>query len=408
MGRWVSEAERRWSMAAAAWAALVLAMVPLVRPLQRWVAANLGSATFGWAVVLAIVTTTVWLMIRFPAATRLGVAATILATATLALAWTASLWQRPEEAVHLVQYGVLAVLVQRALRERHPDLTAYPSAVLLTLFVGIVDEVIQWMVPGRFWDLRDVALNGGAAFLVQAVLWPLDHRRDRVAGCSRRGLRTLVRLVALDAVVLLLLSVATPGRVAVATEKLPWLRFLVDNPSELVEYGHRHVFPGLGEFASRFELDELRRQDASRAAKAADVLDRFHGGGRYGAFLRHWPSHRDPFIHEARVHIHSRDVHLAKARRQPEDALARREHATAALREQQILDAFFGRTLEASRARLEPRQRRWLERHADPERFYVSKAGSHLVTWASEAQVVACLVAALVALLLTHRRLRDG
>ncbi|MEO5347007.1 MAG: VanZ family protein [Magnetococcus sp. YQC-9] len=66
------------------------------------------------------------------------------------------------ERVHLLEYGGLAFLVFRAMNEPRGIglLWAYVSVVLL----GFSDECIQFMLPNRYFDLRDVALNGiGAA-----------------------------------------------------------------------------------------------------------------------------------------------------------------------------------------------------------------------------------------------------
>jgi hypothetical protein len=402
----MSRDERRWSLAAAGWTGVILASIPLVRVLQRAVVTHLGSDAFGWAVVgVVVVATATVLALRRRKGARRGAAAAALGAALLALAWTASLWSRPEEAVHLVEYGVLAVLVQRTFRARFGDRSCYPAAVAAVLFVGVVDEVIQWMTPGRFFDLRDVALNGGAAALVQVVLWRLDPPSLVAPRWGRRGLRAALRLALLDLALLLLCSVATPARLDALAARLPWLDHLAHNESVIVEYGHRHVFPGLGEFSSRLTLAELHTADATRAASTAALLDRFRGGRRYREFLLRWPASRDPFAHEARVHVHSRDVHLGLAMQQRDDPDALREHATAAFREQQILETFFGRTLAASRSHLEPRRRQWLERHADPDATYVSRAGGHLVTWISEEALVTILLASIAGLGLLLRRL---
>ncbi|MBF0163074.1 MAG: VanZ family protein [Magnetococcales bacterium] len=68
----------------------------------------------------------------------------------------------PSERIHLLEYGFLAFLVFRAMGEPRGVglLWAYVTVVLL----GFSDECIQFMLPNRYFDLGDVALNGvGAA-----------------------------------------------------------------------------------------------------------------------------------------------------------------------------------------------------------------------------------------------------
>ncbi len=76
---------------------------------------------------------------------------------------------QPEEAVHFLEYGVLGLLLYRALSFRVLDATVFVAAALVGVIVGTVDEIIQWIVPGRYFDFRDIALNGGASVLVQIV-----------------------------------------------------------------------------------------------------------------------------------------------------------------------------------------------------------------------------------------------
>jgi VanZ family protein len=84
----------------------------------------------------------------------------------------------PEEALHFVQYGLVGGLFFAALaeRRRHPAASALlhrpavPAlfAFLLTLAAGWTDEGIQYLLPNRVYDLRDVAFNAAAGALAIA------------------------------------------------------------------------------------------------------------------------------------------------------------------------------------------------------------------------------------------------
>ena len=75
----------------------------------------------------------------------------------------------PEERTHLFEYGVVAVLIYQALRERArggagvrvPAL----SALVVTALLGWLDEGIQALLPNRVYDNFDVLSNAIAALI---------------------------------------------------------------------------------------------------------------------------------------------------------------------------------------------------------------------------------------------------
>jgi len=72
----------------------------------------------------------------------------------------------PEERLHFIQYGVLAFLVHRAIREDiKAALPSYLCAFFLTVALGWLDEGIQAITPGRFYAFNDVLLNAVSAAL---------------------------------------------------------------------------------------------------------------------------------------------------------------------------------------------------------------------------------------------------
>ncbi len=88
------------------------------------------------------------------------------------------------ERTHLIEYGVVAVLVYEALTERargrHVPAPAL-LAILATTLVGMFDEVIQGILPNRVFDPRDILFNTLAAVMAitaSAVLsWTRRWRR---------------------------------------------------------------------------------------------------------------------------------------------------------------------------------------------------------------------------------------
>ncbi|MBF0428405.1 MAG: VanZ family protein [Magnetococcales bacterium] len=66
------------------------------------------------------------------------------------------------ERIHFLEYGILAFLVFRA--AGRPRGTGLLWVYLAVVGAGFSDEIIQWMLPNRHFDLRDVGMNAvGAA-----------------------------------------------------------------------------------------------------------------------------------------------------------------------------------------------------------------------------------------------------
>lgn len=89
--------------------------------------------------------------------------------------------ENPAERTHLVEYGVIAALVHQALLERSANgRGVYKPAALaigLTAAFGLVDELIQLITPGRFFDWADVLFNTLAGFMVVVARLALDPVR---------------------------------------------------------------------------------------------------------------------------------------------------------------------------------------------------------------------------------------
>lgn len=71
----------------------------------------------------------------------------------------------PEERIHLVQYGVLAYLVFKAFAVDLAPKQNFGLTFLVTLTLGWGDEIIQSFAPGRFYDNKDIILNGVSGIL---------------------------------------------------------------------------------------------------------------------------------------------------------------------------------------------------------------------------------------------------
>lgn len=317
--------------------------------------------------------------------------------------WGWRLRGSPEETVHFVQYGVLSALLFAACRYRMPDPLVHLGVVLLGTVLGTVDEIIQWVTPRRVFGFRDVFINGGSVAIVQAFLF-LGPRPMAGQSISPTSIRRVGYLGLVVLAVFWGCLANTPPRVRWYTERFPRLRFLRHTYSSMTEYGYRHVEPDLrAAFFSRFTRDQLRAQDSSRAQEVAGRVRLVAEEGRYDEFLRAWTPVTDPFAHEMGVRIYRRNAHLRQARasRSPREAQA---HATIALREERILQRYFGRALEASGLNLQPATLQRLAAAEDPTEFYVSPVSHNLIVRVSEKQVHLFMLCSMVLTVALTRR----
>lgn len=398
--------ERRDWLAVVAWSALVLATVPLARRIEGVVESLWGEQAF-LVVVLAAIGAGLALAAR--ALRRVGRLSPVrigwlVAVGSVYVAGTWSLRHNPVEALHFLQYGVLGALAFRALAHRMRDSGVYLAAAGVGSTMGIVDEGIQWLLPRRYWDLRDIAFNFFGASLVQVAI-AAGVRPAGIAGWpSAASVRRVCRIAG---VVLLLLGASvfnTPPRIAWYAARVPGLGFLLDKSDVMLELGHLYDVPEIGRFRSRFAPAELARVDAERGPEAGPVLGRSDDAD-YERFLREHNPIRDPFLHEARVHLFRRDRYLETAERHRADGdlpWARRDW-TVAWRENRILEDYFGHTLHHSGRALPEAERRRLAEEQRADRAYESRVSEGLITAVSERQLVAGWLAALAALFAIHR-----
>ena len=75
------------------------------------------------------------------------------------------------ERTHLPEYGLAAWLTWRAVGPLLPNpLAGYVAGAAIGTAIGYGDELLQSVVPGRYYDLRDVAMNAVGAILGMMVV----------------------------------------------------------------------------------------------------------------------------------------------------------------------------------------------------------------------------------------------
>jgi hypothetical protein len=402
---------RSWALLAG-WTLVIYLTAPLARSVQRLVSGSLGRGAFT-LLVLAAIATALFLAARSlreaSAAERLSRGAWLAAVAAVAAAWTLRLYgYAPEEAVHFLEYGVLGGLAFRALAHRVRDWGIYPAAGLVGSLAGTGDEVLQWLTPGRHFAFGDIGLNAGAGALMQVALAGGIRPAFLAPGISAGSARLAVRLAGAHLLALGLCASNTPERIAWYAARVPGLGHLLREGGVMVEYGHRIRDPEIGTFYSRFPPEVLRRLDAERAQEAAAILDAYAGEERYPAFLRDYSAIRDPFVHEARVHLFRRDRFRRVLEKHRGDPVQERFHQDVAHRENRILEKYFPRTLGASSYALSALERQELADGADPFSHYRSRVGEHLLVRFTERGIWSGIVLLGILLAAADRGLARG
>lgn len=339
--------ERTDALLAAGWTLLIYSIIPFARALQAWFDRHGARPLFGYFTYAALALGLLVLLVRIRRG-RLALGGPRWAGLTVVAAcygWgTWHLRANPEEALHLVEYGVLSLLLLRALSHRLRDRGAYLAALLLGALLGTCDELIQWVTPRRLFDFRDIVLNVAAVALMQAAWAWVIQPPYLQAPASAASLRLARRLATKVLVLLLLCASNTPAR------QVRYLRFVpyLNETETMVEYGHRHRVEGAITFFSRFTLPALAETDARRAEEAGAALRAGGGDDRYEAFLRVHSTLADPFLHELRVHLYRRDRYWREAKSLLPDEARAAERMAVAVGENRIVNRYFRRTVEAA------------------------------------------------------------
>jgi hypothetical protein len=253
------------------------------------------------------------------------------------------------EHVHFIEYGLITILFYRAWREQ-ADPSAFALPVLAALLVGTLDEWLQWFVPVRVGEMRDVLLNLVAiscGLLFGAAIEPPAAfskrlRRESTVSVGVAGAAVVLTFAAF-------VSMAHLGHL-VSTEKGSGSLFQNDRPEKAPGAFFKSHYTGDG-------LDALARDRAARwRTDPPVVLKRF--------------SQEDQYMDEGLWHI----------RRRNEDWTA--GNYSGAWNENLILERFYQPVLDTSSYAL-PGGGRWpAAQRADA----AARTGAQAAPFVSDAQ----------------------
>lgn len=366
------------------WTIVIYATIPYMQPFMQFLGRNLGgdpvlNVLFA-GIVFVILGVFSWKTTHRPGFNlKRGLwLAAILATYGYFM-WSMDI---PAEKIHFPEYGVLGLLLFRAARNWVPTHLAYAAVLPAGYMVGLSDEYIQSLNPPRVGEITDTLWN------VLAV------------GLSLLGLYTAWKPEETG---------LAPRKPHVWATCVLWIAALlacavfIDTQSD---FGYKIEDPDIGVFRSAFTKSDLARVDADRGAEGAGLIDETDDTS-YGKFLRIYTSKKDPYVHEARVHLFRRDRYWRKSQDTGiADELERLQHLHVAVMENRILERHFPALMDSSK------RMRWGVRTRDLERIlanrqalvpnYESAVGKRMITafdvpalWTSAALlVVLCLLTA--------------
>jgi hypothetical protein len=260
---------------------------------------------------------------------------------SLAIA-TADAQANAVERFHFVEYGLVTFLFYRAWRPAD-DGSIFVMPVLAGLLVGTLEEWLQWFVPIRVGEMRDVFLNLAAivcGLLFSAAVDPPSRVTLQIAVQSRRRVGGFAALV-----VLTFASFVHSAHLGVAIHD-----------------------PAAGTFTSRYDAAELARLARDREAswaQAAPVVRRL--------------AREDQYLSEGILHVQERNRQWDAG------------HTAAAWRENLILENYYAPVLGTWYPAAGGAPHRWSDgqraRAAEGARLtpvdgYVSRAdGGFIRTW---------------------------
>jgi len=225
---------KNWSRKEWVWtflyALLIFFTIPVSRKIQGFIYNLFGRQFFTYSVLFVVGCVLVVFLYFFIFKLKIKNISQyvwIVICAGLYIYFTIRLKRFPEEATHLIEYGLLSYFVFKALSHRIHDWTVYITTILIVSFIGTVDEVIQWMTPRRYWDFRDVGINILGGVILQLTIWKGIKPDVINKPLKKLSLKILIIVFSVDLIVLGLCLSNTPKAVNSYTavfQSLSWLR----------------------------------------------------------------------------------------------------------------------------------------------------------------------------------------
>lgn len=161
----------------------IYATLGFVRPISNYLR-DQGllriSVVTAFAIAAAL---TLWLIFRDARNRNVRVVLSLIGVA-IAYAIVIYPMNSPEEKIHFIEYGLVALLANAAAPRTWSAKKHFIACALFVAAAGWIDEGIQALLPSRFYDLRDVAFNATAGLMALVAL-AICSPRERPVGPDR-------------------------------------------------------------------------------------------------------------------------------------------------------------------------------------------------------------------------------
>ncbi len=371
-----------WNRTSWGWVVLcsigIFSMGPVARNIQRFIYDSVGREFFTYIVLFVVVAGVAALLYSFIfklKVKRISQYVWLFICAGLYVYVTIELRKYPEEAIHLLEYGLLSYFLFKALSHRIRDWTIYVTAVLFVLFIGTIDEFLQWIIPGRYWGFEDIRLNALAGGVFQLAVWKGIKPGIICRSVKNISVNTLVGIITVNLIFLGLCLSNTPTSVKHYTgpfNKLYWLR----SEEPMSEFGYKHKDPEIGTFYSRLSLAELREIDLKNGEAYGKIVHKdINSEETYQELIKIYTPYTDPFLYEFLIHVLRRNNKFEELmERDTSDVII--EISNAAYRENLLIEKYFTNILKHSELGWSDKKIKDLQKAASLwEENYTSKAG---------------------------------
>ena len=328
----------------------IYSTIPLARSFQKLVYKSVGKEFFTYLVFFVIAAGLITLLYLFIFKFKIKSVsqyACLIFCAGLYIYFTVQLSDSPEEAIHIIEYGLLAFFVFKALSHKIKDWTIYITAAFIIMLLGTVDEFIQWMMPARYWDYRDVGINflAGAIFLF--AIWKGIRPANISSRVKNHSIRVLVGVITLNLIFMGLCLSNSPDNIKRYTSAIGYLSWL-QREEPMTEFGHRNYDHQIGYIYSRLRLEDLSQIDSENGKSYGKLIYDDNNAGLSGkAMIEKYGPDSNPFIYEFLLH-HFRTAFYIKKFYDSSDLHDKSEFARIVLNESLIIKKYFATTFQNS------------------------------------------------------------
>jgi VanZ family protein len=362
----------------------ILSIVPVARAIQRFISDTVGREFFTYLVFFIVVTTLTALLYIFIVKLRIKNISQYIWLFVCSGAFiylTLQLRKSPEETIHLLEYSLLSYFLFKALSYRIKDWTIYFTSIFFVLSFGIIDEFLQWIIPGRYWGIKDVKLNTLASGIFLLGIWKGIRPKIINNPIKKFSIQMLRGIIMLNLILIGLCLSNTPDNVNRYTgifNILSWLR----QEEPMTEFGYKHNDPEIGTFYSRMNLRRLKELDLTKGELYGKILHNdIDSGIGYTELLKTYNPNTNPFLYEFLIHLSRREENFNKFT-ETHNLDEKIWLSKVAFKENLLIKKYFGNTLKHSGFKWPDERVETLKKTSSSwSQDYISKAGNIITSF---------------------------